>query len=155
MLHGLGKKRVIAIPLSSVIERNQKQVSSFQLFEHALTIVPAGDRIAEGTRQAVEKGRLQQKLLQRFRLGREYIRNKILQDVPVAAAKGHEHALKLSRVFAPLQSEREQAQPGHPTLCACLKVCNRLSRERKWERLPEKGLGLSQRKAQVSSMQFV
>ena len=30
----------------------------FQLFEHTLTIDPAGNRITEGSRQAVEKYRL-------------------------------------------------------------------------------------------------
>ena len=58
MLHSLGKKCVIAIPLTRVIEWNQEQVTTFQLFEHVLTVIPADDRITKGTRQAVEKGRL-------------------------------------------------------------------------------------------------
>ena len=106
MLHSLGKKCVIAIPLSRVIEWNQEQVSTFQLFEHVLTVVPASNCITKGTRQAVEKGRLQQKLLQRLRLGREHVSNKVLQDVPVTAGKGTEHVLEIPRVFSPLQRER-------------------------------------------------
>src|SRR5215471_13027060 len=133
VLHGLGEQRVIAIPLCSVIEWNQEQVSTFQLFEHVLTVVSASDRVTERTRQAVEKNRLQQELLQRFRLGREHIGNKILQDVPVTASKGHEHVLEITWIVSPLQGESQQAQPGHPALCASFDARDRLTRERERE----------------------
>ncbi len=59
MLHSLGKERVIAIPLPNVIEWDQEQIGVLQLFEHHLTIAPAGDRITERTGQGFEKGRLE------------------------------------------------------------------------------------------------
>src|SRR5215472_6937974 len=102
VLHGLGEQRVIAVPLCCVIKWYQEQVSTFQLFEHVFTVVSTSDRVTERTRQAIEKCRLQQELLQRFRLGREHIGNKILQDVPVTASKGHEHVLEIMWIASPL-----------------------------------------------------
>ena len=73
----------------------------------------------------------------------------------MTTGKGHEHALEFARIFSPLQREREQAQPGHPALCALLKAFNGRRGERKRERLLEKGAGFLKRKAQFGSVEFV
>ena len=62
VLHGLGKERVIAIPLPGTVERDQKQVGAFQVFEEHLTVIPARHRMTERTGQAAEDTRPQDKI---------------------------------------------------------------------------------------------
>src|SRR6266536_3065353 len=68
-LHSLGEERVIAIPLPKAIERLQKQISVLHCFEELLTLVLPKHGITERSGQTIEYACLEQKDLERFRLG--------------------------------------------------------------------------------------
>ncbi len=55
LLQDLGEEMMVAIPLASIIERDDEQVSSFQVFQDGLPAALACDGIAQRAAEAVEK----------------------------------------------------------------------------------------------------
>jgi hypothetical protein len=59
MEQDVGKQLVVAVPLSLLVERDEKQVGSLQVFQEFLTLLPACHSIAERSAQAIQDGCVQ------------------------------------------------------------------------------------------------
>jgi len=120
MLHGLGKEGVIAIPGGVVVAWDQEQIGARKLFEQQRAVASAGDGIAERGRQAMEKGRAQQKVLDRGRLRCQHFVKEILQNVAMASGKGVQKALDFGWRLPVMEGKGRQAQAGGPAFGARL-----------------------------------
>src|SRR5260370_31074893 len=141
-LHSFSKERMIAIPLLGPIEWLQEQLSTRHCLEELFTLGAPGHGITEGSGQATEHARVQQKGLEWFRLGIEHFGDEELHHMPVAAGKCRQKVLDLLLGPLPLERKGHQAQPGHPPLYLRVEVQHDFWRKRKRLDLPEKGLGL-------------
>src|SRR6266508_2941800 len=81
MLHRFGKQRMITIPLPGLIERHNEKISALQIFKYRRAVIPAGEGIAERRSQAAERAGLEQKDLDRLRLGLEHLCAKVGRDM--------------------------------------------------------------------------
>src|SRR5258708_17112221 len=88
--HGFSKEGVIPIPLSSFIQRLQKEASALQRFQKMGTIIPLGNSIAEWAGQTAKNACLEKKVLERLWLNMEYLRDKVFHNGSVAPGNGSE-----------------------------------------------------------------
>ena len=108
-----GEEVVIAIPAPLVVQGHQEEVGGQQIFQQGRAAALARDRIAQVAGQPGENRRLQQKGLDRGRLGIQHLFGQIAEDKAVAAAE----ILDESRRVGPaLQRERCQLETGDPAL---------------------------------------
>src|SRR5258708_28101913 len=115
-LQSFSKQRMIAIPLLGPIEWLQEQLRTCHCLEELFTLGASGHRITEGSGQATEHARVQQKGLEWFRLGIEHFGDEELHHMPVDAGKCCQKVLDLLLGPLPLERKGHQAQTGHPPL---------------------------------------
>src|SRR5581483_3423834 len=75
LLHSLGKKRMVAIPLARSIQRIEEEVCLVEPGKHLRAILSSGQRVTQRSGQTVEQAGLQQKVLQGLRLGMKHVRD--------------------------------------------------------------------------------
>ena len=86
----VGEQVVVAVPAALVIERNEEQVASFQRLEEAASAGSCGDRVAQGTAQAIQDGGVQQEPAQVCRLLVEHLVDQVVHDEPVVPGEGRD-----------------------------------------------------------------
>ncbi len=84
----IGKQMVVAVPLPLVVQGDQEHVGVEQPFQQGMAVCAPGDRVAQITAQPVQDRRLQQEMLDLFRLPVEHFFGEVAQNEPVAAAQG-------------------------------------------------------------------
>src|SRR5689334_8020385 len=82
-MEDFGKEAVIAVPVASAIQRNDKEVAPLQGCEAHLALLLAGDGIAQLSIQPVENGGLEQEVADAFVLTLQDFFYEIVRDVPV------------------------------------------------------------------------
>ena len=85
----IGKKMVIAIPVSLVIQRNDKEVAALQGFQAraAFLLIVPHDGITQRAIQPVENGGLEQESADRFGLTFQNLFDQIIHDVAVVSSE--------------------------------------------------------------------
>src|SRR6266566_5091405 len=81
----IGKQVVVAKPALLIIERDDEQISPFQVLEHPLALLFDKNGIAEWPTQAVEHRSVQQKVLDVFWLVLQNFFDKVLQYIATTA----------------------------------------------------------------------
>ncbi len=84
-------------PAITHIERQQEETRPVHCFEELFAIIPPGDGVTEGTRQAAEHACLQEEDLQRLWLCVQHFGDEVLQKMPMAAGEGRKVLLDLLR----------------------------------------------------------
>jgi len=113
MEQDVGKQMVIAIPLSLLVERYDKQVGSLQVFQDFLAILLTKHCIAEWPAQTIQDGCLQQKVLYVFRLSRKHFFDQIIEDKAVTPGEASNEPCE---IVAALHRKGDEMQPGNPAL---------------------------------------
>jgi len=116
---------VIAVPAPLVVQRDDEQVSAFEVLQGGLTIVQApGDLlppgsgengITQGTTHAAKDGGAQQKCLDTRGLPLQHFFDQVIQHEMVAAGERLDEA---GGVLMPLHRERGHLQAGNPAFGA-------------------------------------
>jgi hypothetical protein len=83
-----GKEVVIAIPVTPIIQRDDKEVTALQGLQPRLASLLAGDGIAQWTMQAVENSGLEQEVADRAGLPLQDLFDQIVHDISVVAGEG-------------------------------------------------------------------
>jgi len=83
----VGEEVVVAIPLPRAVERYDEQVALLQGQQRCSTIGTPSDGIAQGGRQAIEYGGLQQEVLNAGRLTLDDLFHEVVQDIAIAAGE--------------------------------------------------------------------
>ncbi len=83
---------MITIPLAVIIERHDKEVASFQCFQSCITVLLAGDGIAERTMQLIEHRGLEQEVPDTIGLTLQNLFDQIVHDLAVVAGEGPDEA---------------------------------------------------------------
>ena len=109
----LGEERVIAVPASLVVERDDQEVRALELLEPRLAVGLAGDGLAQRTAQAVEDRGAQEELLGLARQAGEDLLDDVVEDVAVARPEPP-HQVGVVRPAA--QRDRGQPQRRRPPL---------------------------------------
>ena len=109
----LGEERVIPVPASLVVERDDQQVRALQLLEPRLAVGHAGDDLAQRAAQAVEDRGAQEELLGLARQAGENLLDDVVEDVAVARP---EPPHQVGVVGPAAQRDRGQPQRRSPTL---------------------------------------
>ncbi len=108
---------VIAVPAPCLVEGRDEEVGPFQVCQGLLAVAAAGDGVAEGAREPVEDGRLDQEGLQVLRQALQHLLDQVVEDVAMAAGEVGD---QLTGVLPALQGEGGQLQAGGPALGAGL-----------------------------------
>ena len=111
----VGKELVIAVPLATVVERGQEQVSTIQGIEHGFATVLARDVVAEWSGQPAQDGGLQQEGLDLVGLALHHLLHQVVDDVAVIAGEARDEA---GEVVPSLHRERRELESGDPPLGA-------------------------------------
>ena len=109
----LGKERVVPIPASLVVERDDQEVGALELLEARLAFGYSGDGIAQRTAQAVKDRGAQQEFLGLARQSGENLLDDIVQDVAVARP---EPPHQVGMVGSAAEGDRCEPQRGSPPL---------------------------------------
>src|SRR4029079_1285743 len=86
------KEVMIAIPFAFVVQRNDEEVGSLQVFQHRLAITHLRDGIAKRPSQTVQDRRLKQEAPDGVRLMLQYLLDQVVHDVAVVAGEGGNEA---------------------------------------------------------------
>jgi hypothetical protein len=90
-LEQVGEQLMMAPPAAHPVQRLQEQVGPLHLLQQRLAVGPAGDRVAQGSRQSLQHRGLQQEPDDLLWLAGQHLFGQVVQHVPVAAAEaGHE-----------------------------------------------------------------
>ena len=108
----VGEQVVIPVPVASIVERDEEQVRTVELFQRRSPVGSRGDRVAESAGQAVEHRGLQQERSDRFGLAVEHLLDEVVDDEAVVAG---EVVDERSDVVAVVQRQRCELQRGDPT----------------------------------------
>jgi hypothetical protein len=111
----VGEQLVVAPPATHLIQRDQEQARPLQPFQHRLAAGPAGDGVAQRSRQPLQDRRLQQKAADLIRLALQHFLGQIVKDVAVAAREGRHEP---GHIGVLPKRQAGQLQPGHPPLGA-------------------------------------
>ena len=85
LVQKLAEQVVIAVPAAFVVERNQKQVGAFEVFEHPLAVGALRERITQRGVNTLRQRRLYQKSTHIGGLAVEDFLGHIIEDVTVRA----------------------------------------------------------------------
>src|SRR5215212_652796 len=100
---------MVAIPLTPVIERDDEEVASFQVFKHCLRVTFPRECIAERGAEPVENRGSNKEAPDVFRLGLQYLVDEIVGDVAIVAGEGIDES---ANVGARLHGKCGQLEPG-------------------------------------------
>jgi len=75
---------MVAVPGALVVEGNDEQIATLELFQHAPAVVAGRDGIAETPGEVVEDGGAEQEVADRSRLAREDFVGEVVDDEAVA-----------------------------------------------------------------------
>ena len=112
-----GQQMMVAIPVSPVVQRDQKEIGPFEIGQHGLAVAAPGHRVAKGRREAVEDRRLAQKIAHCLGLLLQHLFDQVIDDVVVAAAEGGDEVGTVRTTLAScrrLQSQTGKLETGHP-----------------------------------------
>ena len=113
----VGEQVVVAVPLATVVERDDEQVRSLQRLEHRLARRLARDGIAERSRETTEDRRVQQETADLRRLAVEHLVGEVVDDEAIVACEvGDERG----DVVTALQRQGGELQRGDPSFGADL-----------------------------------
>ncbi|MEZ5298441.1 MAG: hypothetical protein R2697_19860 [Ilumatobacteraceae bacterium] len=104
---------VIPVPLASVVEGDDEQVRTVELFEHPLAVAVAGEFVAQRSAQPIEHRCRQQEAPHRGRLVIEHLVDEVVEDEPIVAG---ETAHERGGVVTIAERERRELQGGDPSL---------------------------------------
>ena len=106
---------VVAVPLPSLVERQQEQVGLFQLAEEAGRALAVGDGIAQVGRQPFKDRRAEQEASERWWLRVQQLCPQVVDDVPVAAGEALDAGVGIGMA---LERERGEVQARGPAFGA-------------------------------------
>jgi hypothetical protein len=147
----IGEKMMVAIPISPVIQWNEKQIAPLQTFQSRLASWLRSDGVTERAVQAVKNRGLQQKVSHRLKLALQDFLDQIIHNIAMVAGKGLDEPV---HILLSVHRKCGHLQTGNPALCAAFQCGNIFHREIKVRDLIEKFCGLGQRKAQVRGAEF-
>ena len=79
----VGEEVMVAVPAAAVVEVDDEDVAPLQRFEHRLTALVAGDRVAQRAAQRVEDRLLQQELADTRGLALQHLLDQVVDDVAI------------------------------------------------------------------------
>src|SRR6266508_5797611 len=80
----IGKEMMVAIPVALLIERDQEQVGSFQVFQHLLSIVAIGERITQWATELLKNRGLEEESSHIVGLSLKYLLSQVIENVAMA-----------------------------------------------------------------------
>ena len=83
----VGEEVVVAVPPPLVIEGDDEQVAALEDREHVLSVVPAGERVAQRAGQLVEDRRVEQEGASLFGLAVQDLLDEVVEDEAVASGE--------------------------------------------------------------------
>ena len=122
----LAKQEVIPVPASVGIQRHEEQIRPFELLQHGLAVLAAGDGVAEVAGEPVEDRGVQQKLLERLRLAMEHLLDHIVEHVAMTAGEASQHGRWIGLA---VEGKRCELESGGPTLRRGRERVDQVSRE--------------------------
>src|SRR4051794_7698884 len=111
---------MVAIPLAPVVERDDEEIASLEIFQNALPVALARERIAQWSAESVDDRGFQKEAPDAFGLRTQHLFDEIVGDVAVTAGECVDAP---ANVAAPLHGERRQLEPRDPTLGSLLELC--------------------------------
>ena len=109
----VGEQVVVAPPAADLVQGDQEQVAPLQLLQQPLAVGPAGDGVAQRSREPLQHRGLEQEPHRRLGLAVQDLLGQVVEHVAVAAGEaGHEAA----GVVAVVQRQGGQLEPGRPAL---------------------------------------
>src|SRR5688500_20164631 len=83
---------MVAIPRVAIVERDDEEVPSFEVFEERVGVAFPSDGLAQWAAEPVENGGSQKEAPDVFRLGLQYLFDQVIGDGPVVAGEGVDEA---------------------------------------------------------------
>src|SRR5438132_7563071 len=122
------KEVVVAIPTSTIVQRDYEQVRPLQRLQHGLPspIVQPGYGIAQRATQTFEDGGVLEKTPDSVALPLQEFFHQVVDDVAVVASEARN---ELGDVGPPLYREGRKLQRGNPSFSASLQRSNILCRQ--------------------------
>ena len=142
----VGKQMVIAVPVASIVERDQEQIPSLDRLERGLAAVLAGDRIAQGAGQPAQDGGLQQEVPKVFGLTLQDLFDQVVDDVAVIPGEPRDES---GDVVSALHRQCRQLDRRDPAFGTHLERCDIRRRQFEPHHAVEVRRGLVGREAQV------
>jgi hypothetical protein len=143
---------VIAVPAPLGVERDDKDVAAFELVQQPGAAAAPGDGFAQRPREALEHRRAHQELARVRRLARRYLVPQIVDAVAIA---GRHPRQRRRAIVGVAQRQRDQVQPGDPSLRPLLGGRDLLRRELQPVRPVEQGGRLVVAEAQLRGADLV
>ena len=137
--------------MAFIVERNEEQVQALQRFQHVLPDLPSRHRVAQGHRQPLQNGCLQQEVLDIIWLLLKHLLKQVIQNIALATG---ERPDKMIGFLVGLQRHGDHLQCGCPALRARFDRGDMIGRERDSQHLIEQGCDLGVVEAQIGGPQF-
>src|SRR5690606_33659672 len=107
MLYCLSKEGMVPVPLTGIVQGNQKEARLLQLFEKVRAVLQAGNRVTKRPCQAGEHAGLHEEFLDRFGMGVQDLGYKILKEMAVSSRERVQKPFHVQPVFFSLERKRQ------------------------------------------------
>ena len=109
----LAKEMVVAVPLALRVEGDKEEVRALELAQHEHRAGSVGDGVAEGGREPLEHGSMEQETPHLLGEAGQDLRAQVVDDMAVVAGKRLD---ELVRVCLAPDAERRKVETGRPSL---------------------------------------
>lgn len=117
---------MVAVPLTSVVQREHEQVAAVEGVQRGSPATPSGHRIAQRPAEPPEDGRVQQEVTDRRGLTPEDLLHEVVHDVAVVTGEAGDEP---GGVISALHRQRGQLEGDDPSLGAPLQSSDVLRRQ--------------------------
>ena len=109
----IGEEVVVSVPLAPSVERDQEEIPSIEVLEHALAAIQSGDRIAQGPGEPIEDAGPEEESAYVRGLSLQHFLGEVVDDEAIVSSETRDEVVD---VVAALHRQGRKLERGDPTL---------------------------------------